>query len=255
MNVLKDAGAKEIYIDDDNFTSNVKHVESLCDEISKRKLKIPWSAMCDAISLTELQLKKMSESGCVGIKFGLDSADTNVLNAIRKPLKLEKLEAVIACAKKLHIKTHMSVVFGLSGETKESLHNTFRYACLMDVDSVQFSLATPLPGTRFYNDLKEQDLLTSENWSDLDGANRSIIKYQDFSTEYLESFIGFANRDWVRKKIQHLNWVIRQVRYSLRIFKSQGLKGIYKRGIRAITLLLGDAKKINQKKSTLILRF
>jgi radical SAM superfamily enzyme YgiQ (UPF0313 family) len=49
--------------------------------------------------------------------------------------------------KKFGIKTHATFCFGLLGETKDSMIQTLIFAKSLDVDSIQFSIATPYPGT------------------------------------------------------------------------------------------------------------
>ena len=254
MLVVAAAGAREIYFDDDNFTANKTHVGQICEEIIRRNVNIPWSAMCDAMILNAPFLEKMVQAGCIGIKFGLDSADARVLSAINKPLKLKTLESIVDKAKSLKIKTHMSVVLGLTGETRETLHKTFDYACDIDIDSIQFSLATPLPGTSMYEDLKESGL-SSRKWSDLDGANRTVVLYEDISQEYLEAFMANSHSHWLRAKFKDPRWLFRQSRFLARTAKSQGLPGLYKRLIRAVTLLRGDAMMVREAENTKVMRF
>lgn len=252
---VKAAGAREIYFDDDNFTSNKAHVAALCDEIVRCGVGVPWSAMCDAIVLTPDLLRKMSASGCVGIKFGLDSADTQVLHTINKPLKLENLERIVETAKALHIKTHASVVLGLSGETSETLHNTFSYVCKLDIDSVQFSLATPLPGTPMYRELELAGDLTARDWADFDGANRTVIRYRDISKQDIEAFMAQAHSGWLRAKFKDPNWLLRQARFTARTAKSQGLGGAWGRLQRALQLVWGDARVVSHAGQPAIMRF
>jgi anaerobic magnesium-protoporphyrin IX monomethyl ester cyclase len=252
---VKAAGAREIYFDDDNFASNKAHVMALCDEIVRCGVDVPWSAMCDAIVLTPDLLRKMSDSGCIGIKFGLDSSDTRVLHTIHKPLKLENVERVVETAKALRIKTHASVVLGLSGETNESLHNTFAYACKLDVDSIQFSLATPLPGTPMYRDLVLAGDLTARSWAEFDGANHTVVRYRDISREDIEAFMAQAHSGWLRAKCKDPYWVLRQARFTARAAKSQGVGGVWYRFRRAVQLVRGDARVISHAGEAIIMRF
>jgi radical SAM superfamily enzyme YgiQ (UPF0313 family) len=238
-------GAREIYFDDDNFTGNRKHVSSLCSEIKRRKLKIAWSAMADAIALNVELLDEMADAGCIGIKFGLDSADIKVLDNINKPLNTSRLESIIDHAKKRKIKTHMTVVFGLTGETKTTLNKTFNYSCKLDIDSIQYSIATPCPGTAMYNDLKSRDLIAANKWDDFDGANTTVVKYSDFSQQYLNNFMAQSHSRWIRAKLKDPIWVFRQVLYLERIIRGQGIKGIIKRFKRASRLIAGDAATID----------
>ncbi len=244
MEHVKAAGAKEIYFDDDNFTTYKAHVIALCDEIVSRRVGVPWSAMCDAIALTPKLLAKMAGAGCVGIKFGLDSADARVLHEIRKPLKLANLEKIVAAARRLHIKTHMSVVLGLTGETRETLQRTFDYSCAIDIDSIQFSVATPLPGTAMFDTLQAQGALTAEGWSEYDGANTAVMRYEHLSKPDLESFMAESHSRWLRAKFRQPRWLLRQLRFVARTAASQGLPGVWGRFIRAVQLLRGDARQV-----------
>jgi radical SAM superfamily enzyme YgiQ (UPF0313 family) len=252
---VKAAGAREIYFDDDNFTSNKAHVMALCDEIVRRGVDLPWSAMCDAIVLTPDLLKKMSAAGCIGIKFGLDSSDTKVLHTINKPLKLENLERIVETAKALRIKTHASVVLGLSGETKETLHNTFAYVCKLDIDSIQFSLATPLPGTPMYRDLELAGDLTAGGWAEFDGANHTVIRYRDISKQEIEAFMAQSHSGWVRAKCKDPKWLLRQARFTARAARSRGLGGVWERFTRALQLVRGDARVIGHAGESVTMRF
>ena len=238
--LIKKFGVKEIYFDDDNFTSNRKHVRQICAEIKKRNVTIAWSAMGDAIALNENMLECMADAGCVGLKFGLDSADADILNAIKKPLKVQRLDSLIHKAVRLGIKTHMTVVFGLSGETRASMEKTFQYACDLDIDLVQFSMATPCPGTDFYDELVEEGRIRPAKWEEYDGSNMSVVTYGDFSGEYLERFTTNAHTRWLRRKVIKPKWLWRQARYLVRLTQGQGLPGIYKRFWRAVQLLAGD---------------
>ncbi len=252
---VKAAGAREIYFDDDNFTSNKAHVMALCDEIVHREVDLPWSAMCDAIVLTPELLKQMSASGCIGIKFGLDSSDTKVLHTINKPLRLENLERIVEAAKSLGIKTHASVVLGLSGETTETLHNTFAYVCKLDVDSIQFSLATPLPGTPMYHDLVQAGDLTASGWAEFDGANHTVIRYKDISKQDIEAFMAQSHSMWMRAKVKDPKWLLRQARFTARAAQSRGLGGVWERFQRALQLVRGDAREIRHAGESVTMRF
>ena len=248
-------GVKEVYFDDDNFTSNKKHVRELCAEMKRRNVAIAWSAMGDAIALNEDMLECMADAGCVGLKFGLDSADAEILNAIKKPLKVQRLERLIEKTGKLGIKTHMTVVFGLTGETRGTMERTFEYACKLDIDSIQFSMATPCPGTDFHKELVADGRIRRATWEEYDGSNMSVVTYQDFSGDYLEQFTTSAHTRWLRRKFTNPIWLWRQARYLVRLAQGQGRSGLYKRFWRAIQLLAGDSVAIAKKDVARLMRW
>ncbi len=234
-------GAREIYFDDDNFSANRKFVHALCNELLSRDSKIRWSALTDAIALNGGLLEKMAEAGCVGIKFGLDSADSEVLRNTNKPLKVSRVHDIVSNASRLGIKTHMTVVLGLSGETRDSLERTFRFACDLDIDSIQISIATPMPGTPLFEDLKSSNKLQFNAWDELDGYASTIIKYENFSREYIESFVAHAHTRWLRSRMRHPYWLIRQFRYLARLGAGAGVRGLYRRVERFYRIVSGDS--------------
>lgn len=234
-------GAKEIYFDDDNFSANRKFVAELCDELKRRNSQIRWSALTDAIALNGGLLEKMADAGCVGIKFGLDSADSDVLRNTNKPLKVSRVNEIVKRATQLGIKTHMTVVLGLAGETRESLERTFKFACDLDIDSIQISIATPMPGTPLYEDLKNNNQLQFSRWDELDGYASTVIKYEHFSREYIENFVAHAHTRWLRSRMRHPLWLLRQFRYLGRLGAKAGARGLYRRAERFYRIVSGDS--------------
>lgn len=242
--LVRDFRAREIYFDDDNFTGSRAHVSAMCSELIRRDKKIRWSAMTDAIALNEGLLETMAAAGCIGIKFGLDSADAEILKTAQKPLKVSRVAELVEKAKRLGIKTHMTVVFGLNGETRKSLAATFQFCCDLDVDSIQFSLATPCPGTTLYDELNSQGRISAKSWDEFDGANRSVITYGDISQTDLELFQAQSHSRWLRAKIRKPAWVLRQIRYIARVAEGQGIRGVVRRFRRGARLLIGDAARV-----------
>jgi radical SAM superfamily enzyme YgiQ (UPF0313 family) len=231
-------GAKEIYFDDDDFTVRKEHVFALCDEIKRRKVNLPWSVMGDAMATDVDTLERMADAGCIGMKFGLESADPAVLKRVGKPIKLDRVALVASTAQRLGIKTHMTVMFGLSGETHAAMEKTFAFACSLDVDSVQFSVATPYPGTRYYYELKEAGRLKFNQWEDFDGANNAVFEGSGLDPDFVERFEASAHGRWLRHKFKNPRWVLRQAKYFGRVWRGQGFGGMYKRMVRGYHLLV-----------------
>ena len=93
--IVRRYGAREIYFDDDIFTVKEDHVVGLCEEILRRQLRVSWSVMGDAMAVTERSIDAMARAGCIGMKFGVESADAEVLKKLRKPIKIDKVRKVV----------------------------------------------------------------------------------------------------------------------------------------------------------------
>ncbi|HEY6878939.1 MAG TPA: radical SAM protein [Polyangiales bacterium] len=235
--VIATYGAREIYFDDDIFTVREDHVLDVCDEIRKRGLKVSWSVMGDAMAITDKAIDAMADAGCIGMKFGVESANKDVLKKLRKPVKIERVRKVAERCAARGIKTHATITFGLEGDTPETMQETLDYACSLGVDSIQFSVTTPFPGTEHYaRALKEKRLIG--RFKDFDGAHSSVLKFDNMSAEYVARFAERASSVWLRARLKDPAWVSRQFKYMLQITRDQGLVGAGRRAKRGLDLLL-----------------
>ena len=169
-------GAREIYFDDDNFTADKGHVFDVCQEMLKSGVRVPWSCTGDIIGLDKNTLQLMSRSGCVGIKFGIESGSPRIMQSVGKPVDLKKAAEVIGECRKLAIKTQAAFTIGLLGETAEDLQKTFYCARSLKADALQVSIATPFPGTEFYRLAKNSGVLRDAGWEAYDGKTSALIR-------------------------------------------------------------------------------
>ena len=186
----------EIYFDDASFTNSEEHVISLCQKFKERGIDIQWSCMADA-KVSAPVLKIMAETGCRAIKFGVESADEEVLRKIPKHVNLEDVRQTVQVCKKLGIKTHATFVFGLPGENKERARKTIDFALSLGSDTAQFSIATPYPGTRFYKMVEDQKWSMAKDWS-LWGST-AVVGYPDYSREDIIEMCNLAVAKWQRQ--------------------------------------------------------
>lgn len=196
--LVKEVGFKSIYFDDDTFNCGKDRMLRLCDEIKKRNLNVPWAIMARADLMDEEILKSMSDAGLFAVKYGIESATQELLDKINKNIDLKKTQEIVDFTKKLGIKTHLTFTFGLPGETMESARRTIDFALKLDPATVQFSIATPFPGTVFYKEMKERGHIVSENWAEYDGNYKSVITLDNIAKKDLERTMKEAYRKWKR---------------------------------------------------------
>lgn len=220
--------AKEIYFDDDDFTINGNQVKEICETIISRKFKIKWSCMGDAINLNENLLDLMAESGCVGIKFGVETGSARMIKNLGKPLDLEKVKQLTKWCAKRKIKTHATFSLGLSGDDNKSTEETIDYLVNLDADTIQVSISTPFPGTEFFNYAKKNNLLKTKDWEKYDGKASEVTRHKIIDLNEIEKLRSIALKKWLFKRLTSLKWLLRQVYYFIRILKGIGPKFISK---------------------------
>lgn len=220
--LVKNYGIKEVYFDDDDILINKEHIWGIIRELKERKLGIKWSCMGDAMNADEELIKAMAESGCIYFKFGIESGDPRVLKEIGKPLNLEKALKVANWLKKYGIYAHATFMLGLSGETRESMENTMKIANRIWFDYAQLSIATPFPGTRFYNKLVEKGKLRARNWSDFDGTTTAVVETEDLKPQEIEEFRRRMLMSMIFHKIINPLWILRFLRRWILLWRYQG---------------------------------
>jgi len=197
MFLLKDKyGAREIYFDDDCFNITVKRVFDVCEEIIKSKIKIPWITEMTCSNTTCDMLKIMKKAGCIKILYGVESGNQEILNESKKNITIEQIENAFKMTRKAGIKSHATFMFGLPGETKETITQTMKLARRLNPDTIQCSIALPYPGTEFYEMAKTNGTLSVDNWIDFDGELCGVIKYPGLTKEIIRDSVGQMYRQY-----------------------------------------------------------
>lgn len=143
----------------------------------------------------------VKKSGFVGVKFGIETISPETLKGIGKNfVNLQKAKQLREWCRTLDIWTHAAYTFGLPGDNKEKAEATIKFAFELDTDSAQFSIATPFPGTPFYEEAKRNGWLITSDWTRYDGSNFSVVSYPWMSAEEIEKAFRKASIDWRLKK-------------------------------------------------------
>ena len=242
--LVRKKGFKSVYFDDDTFNIGKERILKICDKIKKRKLKVPWAIMARADLMDKELLDEMKSAGLYAVKYGIESAVQKLVDNANKDLNLKKAEEMIEYTNKIGIKTHLTFMFGLPGETHETIQKTIDFALRMNPESVQFSITTPFPGTSYYKDLNKRGMLLSKKWSDYDGNFRSVIKTRELSAKDLENAVRIAYNTWA----EHRQKRIKDKKSSLIVLKKcldeHGLEYTTKK----IVFKIFKKKDINKKK-------
>jgi len=185
---------KEIFIEDDTFTINKKLVIEVCEEIKRRKIDVTWS--CNARADMDYEtMKKMKEAGCRLLIVGYESGSDEILKNIKKGVNTDQMNNFTNDAKKARLMIHGDFIFGLPGETKETADKTVKFIKELKPNILQVAVATPIPGTEFYEWVKNNGFLLVENLAesiDEEGYQKCIISYPGFTKEDIENYVDKA---------------------------------------------------------------
>lgn len=216
-------GAREIYFDDDDFLINKKRVRELVRQISEAKLPVKWSCMGDAVNSEPDILEAMAESGCIGMKFGVESGSPEIIEKIGKPVRTDKVRAVVDNCRKFGIKTHGTFMLGFPGETEATIEESRRFVCDLDIDSIQVSILVPQPGTESFSEFVVQDEFDLDLLKYFDGKSLDSIPGCDIRLDNLEFHRRRYMRSWLLSRLRKPSWIGRQLKYWTGLSRQRGL--------------------------------
>jgi radical SAM superfamily enzyme YgiQ (UPF0313 family) len=156
---------RSIFFYDDNFTANRKRVHELCRMIESENLGIDWvtQVRSDVARDPDL-LGEMQRAGCNYFFIGFESISNETLKAMHKSQTRSDIEKAIDSIHRNGISIHGMFIFGDDLDTPESMHATVDFAIQHHIDTVQFMILTPFPGTRYYESITAQNRLIHKRW-------------------------------------------------------------------------------------------
>lgn len=150
---------------DDTFTLKKSRLMEFCDKLKQKDYEIMWGCTARVDTLDEEVLKNMKESGCITVFMGVESVDQNQLDSMDKGITVPKIENAFKMSRKLGIRTIASVALGMPGDTKKIMNKTIKFVHKLKPNYAIYSLSTPYPGTRFYKESFEKNLIKVKDWS------------------------------------------------------------------------------------------
>ena len=159
-------GARQLFFLDDNFVVNRKRTAEICRAMIKRGLhkKLVWSCESRVDGVTPKLLKLMHKAGCRIVSYGIETASQRLLDVIKKDITIEQVKNAVKWAKDAGLECRATFMLGIPTETREDSIATINFAKELGLDRAKFSLATPYPGTEFYDMVKGQ--LRGRGWNE-----------------------------------------------------------------------------------------
>jgi radical SAM superfamily enzyme YgiQ (UPF0313 family) len=210
------AAAKEkrhMFFIDDNFAANKKRTKELLRAIIKKKIKFPhgWSAQVrtDVAKDPEL-LNLMEKAGCFALYIGFESFNPKTLKLYNKGQSVEDVENAIGLIKEHNIKIHGMFVLGADTDDVETIRNTQKLATKFDIDSIQFMILTPYPGTPVFEEIKAQGRLLHTDWGKYDAHHATfepkLMTADELHVETLKAMGKFYSWRFILRNLLKLDF-------------------------------------------------
>jgi len=189
---------KEVVIEDDTFTANLKRIKEICKLLIEDGNKLVWSANVRA-SLDYGTMVLMKKAGCRLIIVGYEAGDPQILKNMHKGITIEMSYNFAHSARRAGLLVHGCFMAGNPGEDRRCLSETLRLAKRLAPDTAQFFPVMAYPGTEAYDWAKRNNFLMSDNYRDWvtgDGLHNCVIRTEHLNAKTLVYFCDYARRDF-----------------------------------------------------------
>lgn len=191
---IRSLDAKRVIFVDSNLTGERNHAAELFEALIPLGIKWGGSATLDLAEDPEL-LDLADRSGCDGVLVGFESVNESSLRAAGKRTnRVAAYERSVAALHQRGILVLGCFIFGFDHDSESVFADTLAFIDHANVDLPRFSVLTPFPGTRLFDQLKADGRILTEDWSLYD-ERHSVFEPAQMTPETLEHGMRRAWRD------------------------------------------------------------
>ncbi|GLQ47133.1 Mg-protoporphyrin IX monomethyl ester oxidative cyclase [Dyella lipolytica] len=154
-----------IWMADDIFGFHVDWVVEFAEHLDAADGSIPFTIQTRADLISERMAAALKQAGCAEAWIGAESGSQRVLDAMTKGTKVAELIAARERLGKHGIRVGFFIQLGYLGEQLIDLLATRELITTAAPDDIGVSVSYPLPGTKFYEQVKAQ-LGEKTHWQD-----------------------------------------------------------------------------------------
>ena len=213
-------GVERFWMCDDIFGLKPNWVQQFRDELQKQKVSIRYYIQ----SRVDLLLKAdtidaLAESGLEEVWVGAESGSQKILDAMDKGTKVEQIYEATELLRKKGVRVAFFIQFGYLGETKEDVAKTISMIKNLIPDDLGVSVSYPLPGTKFYEKVKD-DLQLKANWTDSDDL--AMLFQGTFNSSYYKKLHRYVHKEYRKSRgIYTIKFLLRNpLKMTLRKLRS-----------------------------------
>lgn len=186
IDVLTRDGYGQFRFIDDCFTYDKEHLQALCDMFAAHEGGVDWTCISRPCDISPWLADTIRRAGCSMIVLNLDSVLDETFGVLNRESSIEEGMKALDILHRAGMKTGLSLTFGSSGETAESVERTLSF--ILSHPSDEISLHMPcLPPNIVRN--RYAELRGSIDDEDLD--EETVFHYPDaIDSAWLKSRIA-----------------------------------------------------------------
>ncbi len=143
---------------DDVFTLNTERTKALCHEL--RALRLTWDCVTRVDTLSRDLLSVMKQSGCIGIKIGVETGSERIMKQIDRRLDKATIRRAATWLRESGIFWTAYFMMGLPGERLEDVETTYEFMTELSPDFASLSGYEAFPGTALFQSALTHGIVT-----------------------------------------------------------------------------------------------
>lgn len=175
-------GVTHIWFADDIMGLKPNWIETFADLLSAEGLKIPFKCLSRADLLVRGEtINSLARAGCEIVWIGAESGSQRILDAMEKGTTIAQIREAASRLQAVGVGVAFFLQFGYPSETRQELELTLNLVRECMPDDIGMSVSYPLPGTTFYDRVKNQ-LGEQDHWQHSDDL--AMLYAGPFSTQF-----------------------------------------------------------------------
>ncbi|HOI17937.1 MAG TPA: radical SAM protein, partial [Geobacteraceae bacterium] len=186
-------GIRNLMFWDDTFAADMRRATTICRRVIEEELDIHYTVQIRADSVSDEFARILRDSGCAFAAIGVESGNEEMLKRIGKRETKAQFRRAVRIMKEAGLPVIASYIFGLPGDTHETIRETLDFAFELDAEQSKFMILSPYPGTRDYDLAVQKGLADPMSFEQMEAlnyydsvainlsevSNDDLIRYQD----------------------------------------------------------------------------
>lgn len=237
-----------VFFCEDNFTIQVKRTKKILDAVIKsgvmNEIYLSCQSRIDTLYRNPWLVDLMNEAGMKQVFLGIETVHQQSLDAMNKGNTTPQMtRKVVNMLHDRGISIFGGIIIGYPGETKTMVRQTIQFARSLDLTCMQFTPITAFPGTEFYDEMKEKNMITSHNYRNYD-LFRPMMKTEQLSNIDMYRLVAeayastYLDEYWMKNQAKRFlnpfgkfNWMLKNIPQFAKSVVVSGLDMLHTQGI------------------------
>lgn len=242
-----------IFFCEDNFTIKVSRTKEILNTIIRsgvpNKIYISCQSRVDTLYRNPELIDLMHKAGMRQVFLGIESVHQQSLEAMnKKNLTPQKVKKVVSMLHDAGISIFGGMIIGFPGETKRMVRQNIQYAKSLEMEFVQMTPITAFPGTDFYKEMDEKNMITTRN-PKYYNLFHPMMRTEQLTSKEIYRLVAeaysayYLSKGWLKMLVKRYfnpfgkhNWMIKNIPQFARTVISSGMKMLRNSGMSTSTI-------------------